>query len=67
VFDLPAALESDDALSFAPQVDAVLLVIAEGRTRIEDVERCFELLKNWPVIGTVLSRARFVTSTQHVY
>jgi protein-tyrosine kinase len=67
VFDLPAALESDDALSFAPQVDALLLVIAEGRTRIQDVERCFELLKNWPVVGTVLSRSRFATTTQHVY
>lgn len=67
VFDLPAALESDDALSFAPLVDAVLLVIAEGRTRIEDVERCFELLKNWPVVGTVLNRSRFATTMQYAY
>ena len=58
LFDLPPVLGSDDALSFAPLVDAVLLVIAEGRTRIEDVQRCFELLKDRPVIGTVLNRAR---------
>ncbi|MFO1400732.1 MAG: CpsD/CapB family tyrosine-protein kinase [Steroidobacteraceae bacterium] len=58
LFDLPPVLGSDDALSFAPLVDAVLLVIAEGRTRFEDVQRCFELLKDRPVIGTVLNRAR---------
>jgi protein-tyrosine kinase len=67
LFDLPPVLGSDDALSFAPLVDAVLLVIAEGRTRIEDVQRCFELLKNCPVIGTVLNRARGGAGAQYAY
>ena len=58
LFDLPPVLESDDALGFAPLIDAVLLVIAEGRTRIEDVQRCFELLKHRPVVGTVLNQSR---------
>jgi len=67
IFDLPPVLESDDALSFAPLVDAVLLVIAEGQTRIEDVQRCFELLKNRPVVGTVLNRARSGANAQYAY
>ena len=67
LFDLPPVLGSDDALSFAPLVDAVLLVIAEGQTRIEDVQRCFELLKNRPVIGTVLNRARSGANAQYAY
>jgi Mrp family chromosome partitioning ATPase len=67
LFDLPPVLESDDALSFAPLVDAVLLVVAEGRTRIEDVHRCFELLKDRPVVGTVLNRSRAGATAQYAY
>jgi protein-tyrosine kinase len=67
IFDLPPVLGSDDALSFAPLVDAVLVVIAEGQTRIEDVQRCFELLKSRPVVGTVLNRARSGANTQYAY
>lgn len=67
LFDLPPVLGSDDALGFAPLVDAVLLVIAEGRTRIEDVQRCLELLKDRPVVGTVLNRARTGAGAQYAY
>ncbi|MCC7460954.1 MAG: CpsD/CapB family tyrosine-protein kinase [Gammaproteobacteria bacterium] len=67
LFDLPPVLESDDALGFAPLVDAVLLVIAEGLTRIEDVRRCFELLKDRPVIGTVLNQSRAGGGVQYAY
>jgi Mrp family chromosome partitioning ATPase len=67
IFDLPPMLGSDDALSFVPLVDAVLLVIAEGRTRIEDVRRCFELLKDRPVIGTVLNQSRAGAGAQYAY
>jgi Mrp family chromosome partitioning ATPase len=67
IFDLPPVLGSDDALSFVPLVDAVLLVIAEGRTRIEDVRRCFELLKDRPVIGTVLNQSRAGAGAQYAY
>jgi Mrp family chromosome partitioning ATPase len=67
LFDLPPVLGSDDALCFAPLVDAVLLVIAEGQTRIEDVRRCFELLKDRPVIGTVLNRSRAGGNAQYAY
>ena len=67
IFDLPPVLGSDDALSFVPLVDAVLLVIAEGRTRIEDVRRCFELLKHRPVVGTVLNQSRAGAGAQYAY
>lgn len=67
IFDLPPVLESDDALSFAPLVDAVLLVVAEGHARVEDVRRCMELLKDRPVIGTVLNRSRAGGDAQYAY
>jgi protein-tyrosine kinase len=57
IVDLPPVLLSDDALTLAPQLDAVILVVAEGRTRREDVARVLELLGNTRVIGTVLNRS----------
>lgn len=58
LFDLPPALGADDALAFAPQVDAALVVVGEEHTRREDLLRCFEVLTDTPVIGTVLNASR---------
>jgi Mrp family chromosome partitioning ATPase len=55
ILDLPPALLSDDVLTIAPLVDGFLLVITEGRTRRDDVERVFELLGRNRVVGTVLN------------
>lgn len=58
VFDLPPILEAADVLAFAPSVDAILLVIEEGRTTREDVVRSLQLLKGaTPVLGTVLNKS----------
>jgi protein-tyrosine kinase len=57
IVDLPPALLSDDALTIAPQLDAVILVVTEGRTRREDVSRLLELLGKTRVAGTVLNRS----------
>src|SRR5690606_12068204 len=55
IFDLPPLLSSDDAIAFAPYVDAVLMVVEEGRTTPEELERCAELLNGKPVLGSVLN------------
>jgi protein-tyrosine kinase len=57
IVDLPPVLLSDDALTIAPRLDAVVLVVTEGRTRREDVSRTLELLGNTRVIGTVLNQS----------
>jgi Mrp family chromosome partitioning ATPase len=57
IVDLPPVLLSDDAITLAPSLDAVVLVVTEGRTRREDVSRVLELLGNTRVIGTVLNRS----------
>jgi len=57
IFDLPPVLNADDALSFAPLVEAGLVVAAEGRTRRSDLVRTIELLSATPLVGTVLNRA----------
>ncbi len=58
IYDLPPVLETADALAFLPCVDAVLLIACEGRTRREDVVRCLHMLRDTPVVGTVLNGSR---------
>lgn len=57
IFDLPPVLNADDALAFAPLVEAGLVVASEGRTRRNDLVRTIELLSATPLVGTVLNRA----------
>jgi len=56
VFDMPP-LTSDDMLTFAPRVDGVLLVIAEGRTERGSLEKTKQLLAEMNVLGVVLNRS----------
>lgn len=58
LFDLPPLLAADDVLAFSPQLDAVLLVAEEGRTRKKELEAAAEMLHGVPVIGPVLNKAR---------
>jgi protein-tyrosine kinase len=67
LFDLPPVLGADDALAFAPQVDAALVVVGEEHTRREDLLRCFEILRDIPVIGTVLNGSRTDASLAYAY
>jgi Mrp family chromosome partitioning ATPase len=67
IFDLPPLLGTDDALAFLPNVDAVLLVVAEGATRAEHLHRALELTRDKPVVGTVLNRSRDASSSHYPY
>lgn len=67
LFDLPPVLGADDALAFAPQVDAALVVVGEEHTRREDLQRCFEIMRDIPIIGTVLNGSRTDASLAYAY
>ncbi|KAA1189966.1 exopolysaccharide biosynthesis protein [Pseudohalioglobus sediminis] len=58
VFDLPPLLRNDDAMVFVPNTDACLLVVEDGGTNPDEIERCMQLLKNTELLGTVLNKAR---------
>ena len=45
IFDLPPVLPADDVFAFAPQLDAALIVVSEGKTTRESVAKTFELLR----------------------
>jgi Mrp family chromosome partitioning ATPase len=67
LFDLPPLLGADDTLAFLPRVDAVLLVVAEAYTRTEHLTRALELLKDKPIVGTVLNRSRSGADAYYAY
>lgn len=56
IFDLPALLDDDDALVFAPYADATLLVVEDGVTKRSEIERSLQLLEGTRLIGTVLNK-----------
>jgi protein-tyrosine kinase len=56
LFDMPPLI-SDDVLTFAPRVDGVLLVVAEGLTERSALEKSKELLAEMNVLGVVLNRS----------
>lgn len=58
VFDLPPVLSAADALAFSPYVDAAILVVEEGGSDREQVQRAAEMLGTTRLIGTVLNKSR---------
>lgn len=57
VFDLPPILAADDALAFSPYTDCFLMVAESGGTKKDDLQKAFEILKNTPLVGTVLNKS----------
>ena len=64
VVDLPPALVGDDVVALAPLLDALLLVVSEGQTLIDELRQASELLKNFQLIGTVLNKSS--NGTRHI-
>ena len=69
IFDLPPVLVSDDVLAIAPYLDAMLLVVEEGRTLRQELARSAELVQtsNQNLIGTVLNNSEERNSVYGVY
>ena len=56
MFDLPPVLLADDVIAFSEQLDAVLIVVEEGKSQTDDLERMLELLGDTRILGTVLNK-----------
>lgn len=57
IFDMPPVLAADDVLAFAPQVDGLLLVVAEGTTSRDSLRSAKEVLAEMNLLGVVLNRS----------
>ena len=65
IYDMPPLLAADDMLTFDQSIDAVLFVIAEGKTSRTDAIRARELMAELNVIGTVLNRSDEKTASYY--
>lgn len=64
LFDVPPVLNSSDAISFAHLVDAILLVVSEGRTTTADVQKAVSLLPAEKILGIALNKHQFDIKTK---
>jgi protein-tyrosine kinase len=57
IFDLPPVLFTDDAIALLPQIDCVLMVVANGMSTRREIEDSLRLLPAESLIGTILNKA----------
>lgn len=57
IFDLPPVLVTDDAIALLPQIDCVLMVVANGMSTKREIQDSLHLLPAANFIGTILNKA----------
>lgn len=56
ILDFPPMLEADDVLAVLPQVDCVMLVIADGESTEEQIEACVRQVPAEKLLGVALNK-----------
>ncbi len=67
IFDLPPVLVIDDALALLPQIDCVLMVVANGTSTKREIEDSLRLFPAAKLIGVVFNKAEAETMTDYYY
>lgn len=67
IFDMPPVLACDDVLAFSPYADAILMVVAEGKTERNSVARTMEMIGDRNLLGVVLNQSREQESVSPYY
>jgi non-specific protein-tyrosine kinase len=62
IFDSSSLLTSADPLVLTRFVDGILLIVEEEKTTTEDLKKVMELLKDKPIIGTVMNKVKSVVN-----
>jgi len=58
IFDLPPLFAADNALLLMPHVDAVLLVVEDGKNTFEELQQSMSILEETNLLGLVLNKSR---------
>jgi non-specific protein-tyrosine kinase len=56
VFDVPPVIGHADAMTFAPLMDGILLVVKPGRTDLKDIVKTMNMLPKEKIIGFAMNR-----------
>ena len=67
IFDLPPVLVADDTIALLPQIDCVLMVVANGMSTKREIEDSIRLLPADNLIGTVLNKADTESTGYYYY
>lgn len=67
IYDAPPMLVADDVLAFSPRADAILLVVAEGETKRDDLQRSIQSLTDSNLLGIVLNKSHDVIQRSTYY
>ena len=68
IFDTPPVLPFADAQVLAPEVDGLLFVVREGRTRLNDVKKALQTLQGSNMLGVVYNDAQVsMKNKSHYY
>jgi len=65
IYDCSALLAHTDSLVLSRYVDGILLVVEEKRTTTEQIKKAMELLKDKPVIGSIINKMRYGDTDKH--
>lgn len=55
IVDLPPVLVGDEVLGIAPFLDAFLMIVRDGDTQIESLNRSIDLMQGFEILGAVLN------------
>jgi protein-tyrosine kinase len=67
IFDLPPVLVIDDALALLPQVDCVLLVVANGMSTKREIEDSLRHLPPAKLVGVIFNKAEITPGDYYYY
>lgn len=56
IVDLPAVLDGDDAIAFAPLADSIVFVVEAHRTQLSDITKALDMLPEGKLAGMVLNK-----------
>jgi protein-tyrosine kinase len=67
IFDLPPVLVIDDALALLPQIDCVLMVVANGMSTKREIEDSLRHLPPAKLVGVIFNKAEIVPGDDYYY
>lgn len=67
IVDLPPVLVGDDVLLVAPHTDAMLIVLRDEQSNLDDLKQTTELLTEYNLLGTILNGSQEVGRSMKGY
>ncbi len=67
IIDLPPLLHTDDAMMFMPNVNACVLVVAEGENSEDEIKRSIQMIDETKFMGCILNKSTDVQTEKYYY